>query len=143
MRVPPPLPPTSYSFNRILQPRCRHLDRDARGLESRAHTSSIPRASVLPLSPFPPVFNGMPAYEKWEWKSNIGNRWEAVPIMICLQIQASRDRRRETSTTAHVLGVGERRLDGGLDGDTHTGLGDCLRLTTLTATTDPPSRFPH
>eukprot|EP00752_Nemacystus_decipiens_P009036 g8067.t1 len=53
------------------------------------------------------VFNGMPAYEKWEWKSNIhiGSRWEPVPIMICLQIQASRDTRRETFTTAHVLGL--------------------------------------
>eukprot|EP00903_Cladosiphon_okamuranus_P015451 g14270.t1 len=50
------------------------------------------------------VFNGMPAYERWEWKPN-NHRWEVVPIMICLQIQACRDLRRETSTTAHVLGL--------------------------------------
>lgn len=65
-------------------------------------------SNFLSFLPSISVFNGMPAYERWEWKSN-GSRWEPVPIMICLQIQASRDLRREASTRAHVLGLGEAR----------------------------------
>lgn len=68
-----------------------------------------PHASMRPCVRLS-VFNGTPAYERWEWKNN-GACWGPVPIMICLQIQASRDVRRETCTTAHVSGLGETPND--------------------------------
>lgn len=77
--------------------------------------SSVGRGYVAEYNPpvAPPrridyaVFHGLPTYEQWEWKSS--SRWDAVPIPICLQIMASRDVRRESSTTAHVHGLGETK----------------------------------